>query len=119
MKYYFERRCATGNWAPCVSDDRPTEKSAEGSQKKIRNINEVPQEHAGKSLDELAAIFSPFKPTHVHKATGSEFSFVSDDIVLVDSSQSEVIVTLIDRGGNKFGFRRSQFETGFRETKDD
>lgn len=115
MKFFFEKRSVTGNWSPCVSDERPAEKSAEGAQRNIRNVREIPQEHQGKPLKELAAIFAPFEPTHIHKATGSEFAFVADDIVLVDSTASEGLAVVIDSEGNKFAFRRSQFETGFKE----
>lgn len=59
MTWYFEEKNIFGKWSPRLMSDRPESRSASGSKREIRNVQEVPAHMEGLSLGALQRHFNP------------------------------------------------------------
>lgn len=59
MTWYFEEKNLFGKWMPRTQAERPEAKSAAGTRREIRNVQEVPVELEGVTLGALERHFNP------------------------------------------------------------
>ncbi len=57
MAYFYYQKNPFGRWAPCMSEDQPTTRTADGARRKIAQVIEIPQEQATLPLNELVDRF--------------------------------------------------------------
>lgn len=79
MMWYFEEKNMFGKWTPRTQAERPESKSAAGTRREIRNVQEVPADMEGVSLGRLHQHFNT-NPV-LDTGTGEVRPVISEDIM--------------------------------------